>query len=185
MWRGQSDHRPAKRPITPSTPPPAPWSIEAVAAADAAALGRKLPPMMAFSLRRIESGGLRGIFDLYVPHWHLTLRSCRWFANKCSEWIGLPSRQWTDKHGRTHYDDNVVIDDVHAQRFQDSALEALHRLLARAAQVDTTSAADDEEQSAVVTPLSLVRNDADATPAMTYRFERAPGLSGRSQGPDR
>src|SRR5262245_1516515 len=95
------------RPIIPSTPPPAPWSVEAIEAADAIARARRLPPLMAHSLRRIERGALRVIFDLYVPHWHVTLRDCLWFVKPRSEWVELPKRNWTDRSGKTHYEDTI------------------------------------------------------------------------------
>jgi hypothetical protein len=150
------------KPIISVTPPAAPWSVEAIMASDAAALARNLPPMMALNFRRVESGALHGIFDIRVVHWYLTLRSCRWFVKGRTEWVGLPSRQWTDKNGRTHYDENVVIDDVHAARFQDSALEALHRLLARAAM--NASEDDQTPQQPLMNGAAVLAGDAGDIP---------------------
>lgn len=142
------------KPVISATPPLAPWSQEAIAAYDAAALGRNLPAIVASNLRRKERRNLRGIFDIYVPAWGLTVRGCYWFENKRGEWVKLPIQQWTDESGVTHREPVVLFDQVHAKRFEDSMLEALHCLLLRAAvtapvdQVDTkiTSENDDAPQ---------------------------------------
>ena len=64
------------RPAIRSTPPESPWSAEAVAAHDASELRRKLPPMIALNLRRVDNGSyLLGVFDIYLPHvgFHFTI----------------------------------------------------------------------------------------------------------------
>jgi hypothetical protein len=136
------------KPIVRSTPQPAPWSAEAVAAYDRAALARNyLPPMLALNLRRIEkpeNPTLRGAFDLYVPHWHFSLRGCLWHVSSRSEWVSLPNRCWIDHSGTKHYEPVVIFEDVYESRFTDSALVALHNLLAIGEAVAPKAASEQE-----------------------------------------
>jgi hypothetical protein len=145
-----------KKPLIGSSPPPAPWSAEAIEAADASALARKLPPMIAMNLHRIDNGGyLLGVFDLYLPALHLTFHGCKWFSNRVnSAWVRLPNRYWIDQNDQKHYEPTVTIDDVYAERFEQSAMTALGELLKRA-----ESEPADERRSASVTPLRIVEGD--------------------------
>jgi hypothetical protein len=113
------------------TPPPAPWSIEAVAAYDKTALRRELPPMIAQNLRRIDNGGpLIGKFDLYLPYWHATLRGCSWFTNHVdAAWVRVPATHYTDRHGKNRYTAAIDFDDIYSQRFEEAAFAALEILL--------------------------------------------------------
>jgi hypothetical protein len=138
------------KPVTPLTPPDAPWSIEAVEAYDAAAYRRKLPPMLALNFRRIESSNspkLRGKFDLHLANWYFSIRECLWFVSSRGEWVQLPTRKWIDQSGREHYEDVLIFSEVHAERFQHCALLALRRHLAAldAEEVHGITAPDDDQ----------------------------------------
>lgn len=125
------------KPVTRSTPPPAPWSLEALVAYDAYAQGRNLPPLIALNLRRFEPPDidargvfLLGVFDLRICALHATIWGCMWFSNNDDEaWVKLPSRMWIDQHDQKHYERVLSFDDLYTERFEEAAMTALGILL--------------------------------------------------------
>lgn len=125
------------KPVTRSTPPPAPWSLEALVAYDAYAQGRNLPPLIALNLRRFEPPDidargvfLLGVFDLRICALHATIWGCMWFSNNSDQaWVKLPSRMWMDQRDQKHYERTISFDDLYAERFEEAAMAALSVLL--------------------------------------------------------
>ena len=147
-------------------PPPPAWSNEAIDAYDASELVRPLPSMIAFNYQGRSHEVLKGVFDLHIPAWGLTISGCLWFCTKCGpnewhEWVSLPKQRWIGPTGRVHYDPILTFHDE--RRFRASALTALYQCISRLGEA-AEDTSEDEPPSATVTELSLVPTAAPPEP---------------------
>lgn len=95
--------------------------------------------MIALNLRRVDNGSyLLGVFDIYLPHVGFTFHDCLWFSNRVdAAWVKLPTRYWIDQHDQKHYEQTVTVDEVYAERFEQSAFTALVALMERTEPAET------------------------------------------------
>ena len=49
----------------------------------------------------------------------------------------LPTRYWIDQHDQKHYEQTVTVDEVYAERFEQSAFTALVALMERTEPAET------------------------------------------------
>lgn len=52
--------------------------------------------MQVKNYKPINKGALVGRFDLYIDTMKLTIRDCTYMQTANSEWVGYPSREYTD-----------------------------------------------------------------------------------------
>jgi hypothetical protein len=83
--------------------------------------------IVASNLRPINKGTLKATVDLLVDRWHLAFRGCLWFEKNGKQWIGFPSREWTNSDGDKKYAVLIEFTDKKtAERFHAAALAAVH-----------------------------------------------------------
>jgi hypothetical protein len=101
-------------------------------AAAAAGWGDKPPPTPAVitsNLKFIHKNSLKATVDLTIPKWRLVIRGAMWFEKNGKEWIGFPSREWTDRNGEKKFATILEFSDRDtADRFQRAALAAVRAI---------------------------------------------------------
>jgi hypothetical protein len=90
-------------------------------------------PIVASSLKMINKGTLVAYVDLTFSKWRFTIRGCAWHRKEDREWVNLSTREWSGADGqRKFFKVCEFVNHGDARRFQEVALEAIHRLVPEA-----------------------------------------------------
>ena len=92
------------------------------------------PRYVSISLRPQAKGSLRAFVDIEIVRAGLILRNCAWFRHADGrEWVALPSQRYEGSDGVARFTPLVEFSPSAKearQRFQQQALEAIHRVAA-------------------------------------------------------
>ena len=92
------------------------------------------PALRVVSLRPMPKGSLRALVDIELVRAGLIFRNCAWFRHADGrEWLALPSQRYEGADGVARFTPVVEFSPSAKearQRFQQQALEAIHRVAA-------------------------------------------------------
>lgn len=73
---------------------------------------------------------LRGFADLIIPSVGLKILGCTYHEKSTSNWIGLPSKEFSKSDGSRRWTPTVdFLDDVAKREFQNAAVQAIKKYL--------------------------------------------------------
>jgi hypothetical protein len=88
-----------------------------------------LPSIVASNFKRIDKNTLIASADLYVTKWRLTIYGVLWFRKGEKEWVGFPSKEWTDATGAKKYFPFAKFESRDDQdRFNEMAIAAIRQI---------------------------------------------------------
>ncbi len=79
------------------------------------------------NFKKVNSGCLICCFDVSIPEWGLTIAECKLFEKDGRRWVGLPSKQTSDRR----YVELVSLSKEMKAKFEVSCLTKLASLLAQ------------------------------------------------------
>jgi len=80
--------------------------------------------------KQVNKGALKATFNVIIPEWGMTIRSCSFFEQNGKSWIGYPCRAYDDPtSGKKKFFSFILFDEKVKPRIEKAIREELSKFL--------------------------------------------------------